>query len=156
MANFNSSRNNDDGRNSHYNSDGRNSHYNDDRPKNAQMTIPMILDGRTDHGETYDVNQLIDILKVIDESELVKLISIPVYGNRRDNYDTDSKGTMVVGYLKGIDLEHKTLDVVVYAKYAEKYNTQYSGIKFRVIIDKREKYVRQILGIDIDIDSDCE
>lgn len=120
----------------------------DDRPSNKTITVPMVLDGKTDRGEAYNANDLMDILAELARIEVTKLISIPVYGMRKDILDKDAKGTMSIGFLKSIDLDHETLGVVIYPKYADMFNDN-SSAKFRVILDRKENYVRQILGIDI-------
>lgn len=118
-----------------------------DKPKNKILTPAIAMDGVTAYGESYDVNQLRDILAELANVEVARLISIPVYGERSELIDKDKKGTMPIGYLLNINNDD-TLKLAIYSKFADHYDDG-SYVRIRVMLDKKEHYVRQILGIDI-------
>lgn len=120
---------------------------NGDRAKNKILTLDIEMSGVTDFGENYDVNELRDILAELADIEVARLISIPVYGKRSELLSPDKKGSMVIGYLLNIG-EDDTLKVAIYPKHAEHFDND-SYIRTRVMLDRREKYVRQIIGFDI-------
>lgn len=126
-------------------------HFNKgDKPRNKYFTIPMLLDGKTSRGEQYDTAELVDILTLLQKDEVTKMISIPVYGPKKLFLDGDRPGFMVIGYVDLIDVEHEEITLSVFANYTDKIESfDDPTITFRVIIDNREHFLKQIIGIDV-------
>lgn len=117
----------------------------DDRPKNVTMTVGLFELAKTTKVE-YDRDTLLDILEVLPFDK----VSIPVYTYKNLMFDKNSKGTMVVGYIKSYDAKEETFDVVIYGNYVETIGDFSDAIIFpRVFINEETGEVRSIIGLDV-------
>lgn len=88
-----------------------------EKPQNVIMSIPLI-DIQVFKGRINDPNKVYDTIGEIPWD----LISYPVQVSRQLIFDdSQSRGTMTIGYIDGIDSDLFT--VVIFGKYADKVST---------------------------------
>lgn len=88
-----------------------------EKPQNVIMSIPMI-DIKVFKGRNNDPDKVYDTIGEIPW----ELISYPVQVSRQLIFDdSNSRGTMTVGYIDGIDSDMFT--VVIFGKFADKVST---------------------------------
>lgn len=129
--------------------------------RNKIFSIPMQLDGYTARGERYNPDDLIEILSTMKEYDITHLISIPVYSRKHLMYDNpitnNRKSNIPIGYILDIDLDAAQIKASIFEPfygYVEKFIDPV--VSFRVILDKNDKYLRQIIAIDITPSSECD
>lgn len=117
-----------------------------DRPRNSTFTVKLTDYFKTVKDIEYSKDQLLEILTSVPFSK----ISIPVYTFKSLVFANDSKGTMVVGFIKSFDIEKEVFEVVIYGNYVECVSKfENVVINPRVFINEETGDVKNIIALDI-------
>lgn len=129
--------------------------------KNKVFSLPMQLDGYTARGEQYNPDDLIEILKTMKDYDISHLISIPVYSRKHLMYsnstNTNKTSNIPIGYIMDIDIDNAKMNISIFDPFYS-YVEQFTDpvISFRVILDWNDKYLRQIIAVDVTPSSECD
>jgi len=122
-------------------------------PKNKKYTFNIKLTGTTANGRDYNIQSALDVLNLLEDHEVFKMLSVPAQISRAifDN-NSDARGNINVGFVTGTYAvqENPSIDVMVYGRNVEKMDKIADGLEVvpRMMVDK-EGFISTILSFDI-------